>query len=166
MKALSLLPFALLASLPLASPAFADGILPGEPLTGAPELFSMRLAGGVVGLDVRYTLYADRTFAVEDGGNLVLVAVVERDVFADFGFALRTSGFLGLDARRLRTAKGKPDALVVSLSAYAGAVSYTYAAVAGFEPPVQVDSAESAFEHLVAHVLVTSGFLGAGGGEQ
>ncbi|HET6203508.1 MAG TPA: hypothetical protein VFI25_11980 [Planctomycetota bacterium] len=162
MRTFPLLPLGVLASLPLLSPAAASDIVAGPP-TGAPEVFSMRLTAETGGLDVRYALYADGTFAMEDQGFLSLVWTVEPEVQAAFVYSLRTSGFLDLAPERIRTRKAKPGDIVVSLSAYGGAAQLAYP-TSWVELPEEVESAQSAFEYLVAHVLVTSGYLYAPAG--
>jgi len=154
------LPLVLLAAAPFASPTLADDILPGPP-TAAPEVFSMSLTGGAGGLDMRFTLYADRTFGMEDGGVFVLTETVEPEVYGDFLYALRTSGFLALEPQG--PGRKKAGDLVVSLSAYGGVVSYAYPANAYASVPLEVEDVQAAFEYLVVHVLVTSGAIDASG---
>ncbi|MCI0585806.1 MAG: hypothetical protein L0323_03075 [Planctomycetes bacterium] len=166
MRTRRFLPVAALALLPLAAPASACpdcGILPG-PTTDAPEVFSMEIEGGESGYQMRFALYADRTFEMVYQGELVLVEAAAPEVYQDFVRELRMSGFLDLE--RIRTAstaskKALGDSLVTSLSAYGGLATFSYAAENYAVIPEVVQNVQAAFEDLILDVVLASGLAAA-----
>ncbi len=157
--------FAVLALLPFAAPASAnpDGILPG-PTTDAPEVFSMEIAGGESGYQMRFALYADRTFEMAYQGVLVLVETAAPEVYQDFVFELRSGGFLDLEPLRMAAKASKRalgDPLVTSLSAYAGLATFSYAGENYAVIPEVVQNVQAAFEDLILDVVLASGFVAA-----
>src|SRR5262245_42909372 len=153
-----------LALLPFAAPASAnpDGaILPGPP-TEAPEVFSMTIAGGESAYEMRFTLYADRTFEMVYMGAQVLVETAAPEVHQEFVRALRTSGFLDLSPLRTVSQASKKaggDPLVTSLSAYGGMATFAYAAEDYASIPEVVKDVQAAFEDLILDVVLASGLV-------
>src|SRR5262245_23734362 len=153
-----------LALLPFAAPALANpdgGILPGPP-TEAAEVFSMTIAGGESNYEMRFTLYADRTFEMVYMGAQVLVEAAAAEVYQDFVFQLRTSGFLDLSPLRTvskASKKGAGDPLVTSLSAYGGMAQFSYAGEQYASIPEEVKDVQAAFEDLILDVVLASGLV-------
>jgi hypothetical protein len=165
MRSLRQIPFAVLALLPLAAPASAnpDGILPG-PTTDAPEVFSMEIAGGESGYQMRFALYADRTFEMVYQGTLVLVETAAPEVYQDFVRELRMGGFLDVASTRMASKASMRlagDPLVTTLSAYGGLATFSYAGENYAVVPEVVQNVQAAFEDLILDVILASGLVAA-----